>query len=99
VLIKEFEKYLIEMENRAIEKIVTVDEEFISKIEAMDSDLGSIKHNIVKSSKGLEGEDTLKHLIIHLSKHLEEKYYAQLSDIKQESSELTKLTLTAIVKS
>ena len=49
-LIKEFENSLIQMENRLMEQIVTVDEEFIQSIGSADQQLTRVKQNL---SKGL----------------------------------------------
>ena len=46
----------------------------------------------------LETDDILKHIIIHYGKHTEEKYYAELSTLKKQSSELTKSALSIQIR-
>ena len=49
ILIKEFEQNLIEMENRLMEQIISLDEDFISSIGSIDSQLAEVGREVGKS--------------------------------------------------
>jgi hypothetical protein len=61
------------MENRIMERIVEMDEEFIERIDQIDEDLSKVKTEVVKGRQSLETEDILKHIIIYFGNNSQEK--------------------------
>ena len=66
------------MENSIIEEIVRVDKDFVTNIAQIDQDLTKIKVRTKKSKFNLEGEESLKHMIIYFGKKNDQKYKAEL---------------------